>query len=191
MDRLKTLQAALIEQLEAMSTQDRNLLTGLICVVALIFAGVVTYTLQGVITSRAASVIEAKESLVLTQQMAQEYASLRDRIEAAEARMATFRPTQVSTYVETWATTAGVAEGLKEVRETGNQAVGAYRERDYKVDLQRQDLDGVVKFLYAIETSQYPVEIRSAKFRVMQTRDDRFIDLGLELVTYSKEEEEG
>ena len=53
--------------------------------------------------------------------MSAEYATLDGRIRAAEARMATFRPTQVNTYLESWATEAGVSDSLSKVSETGKR----------------------------------------------------------------------
>lgn len=188
MNRIQELIASVSEQLEAMSTRDRNLLTGLICVVAVLIVGGITYTLHGVLQDRASRVIDAKQHLVDAQELAGDYVALRQRIEAAEARMSTFRPAQVNTYLETWATNAGVIDHLRTLNETGSRRLGDYMERDYTVNLQRAELPGVLKFLYAIETSPYPLKITNAQFRVVRTRDDRFIDLNLGLQSHAKEE---
>jgi hypothetical protein len=187
MDRIRALQASISEQLEAMSARDRNLLTLLICMVTLVVVGGITYSLQGVLQDRATRVVEAKRHLVEAQGLAGEYAVLRGRIDAAEARMGTFSPGKVNTYLEQWATEAGVVSGFRSSNERGKRQVGDYTERDHDARLQRSELPGVLKFLYLIETSPYPLEISNAKFKVIQTKDDRFIDLDLGLKSMAKE----
>jgi type II secretory pathway component PulM len=188
MDRIRELRARLSEQLEALSTRDRNLFTGLVLGVATVFVGLVTWSLLGVLDDRASRVRTAKDNLNTAQELATEHAILAAKVAAAEARMGEFRPTQVNTYVESWASEAGVLAGLKEVRETSSQTVGTFRERDYRVDIQGIPLDGVVRFLYRVETSPYPIKVRAARFKVRDPRRERTLDLDLELSTFSKEE---
>lgn len=188
MDRIQQLREAFREQLEAMSPRDRNLLVGLIAGIALLVVGLITWNLKSVIQDQASRVVVAKENLALAQDLAQDYADLEARILAAEARMGEYNPQAVATYLETWARSAGVDAGFK-IDKTSASTVGAYKEQGYRVDVQRSSLPGILSFLYAIETSPYPIRVRSSRFKVIDTKDDRFIDLGLELVAYSKEEE--
>lgn len=189
MSRFSALQARLQEQLEAMSARDRTLALILVCVVAVFGVFGVTWGLHGVLEDVASRVRLAKDNLGEAEKLAGEYEALQAKLQAAEARMGEFKPAQMNTYIETWANNAGVGTGIRKVDETGTETVGDFKERTYRVDLQRADLDGVVKFLYAIETSPYPIKVRNAQFSVVDVKDERFIDLGLELVAYSKEDE--
>jgi len=65
--------------------------------------------------------------------------------------------------------------------------VGLYKERTYRVNVQRAELSGVVKFLLKIENSKYPIRIKNSTFRAVDAREARFLDLSLELVTFAKE----
>jgi type II secretory pathway component PulM len=188
-NRLRELQLRFQEQLEAMSARDRALAIILACGLAIVGVGGITWLLHGVLDDLASRVRLAKENLGEAENLSAEYQALSTKLQAAEARMGQFKPAQMNTYIETWANNAGVGTGIRKVDETGSETVGDFKERTYRVDLQRADLDGVVKFLYAIETSSYPIKVRNAQLSVVEVKDERLIDLGLELVAYSKEDE--
>lgn len=192
-DRIRATLASLREQIDTLSPRDRMLATGLIAVVALAFAGLVVWGARGLVEDAVSRLEVAHARLdevrgdVATQRV------LAARLAAAEERMAQFKPSQMNTYVEGWATASGVLAQLKEVRETGTEVVGGYRERAYRVELDDADLPGVVKFLYAIETAPFPAKVRNATFNARDDRrnETRVIDLELEVVTYAIAEEEG
>lgn len=186
-ERFEELRERLQEQYEALSPRDQLLALGLVSGLALVLAAMFTFSLHNVVVDKASRVRAAKDNLEIALDMAVEHGVLSGKIAAAEARMQTFRPSQVNTYLETWANNAGVLSGLKKVQETGTDAVGNYKERSYQVDVQRAELEGLVRFLYAIETSPYPVRVKQASFHVVESRDERLLDLNLELVTYAKD----
>jgi hypothetical protein len=185
-ERLADLSRRLTEQFEAMTARDRLYAMALGVMLAVLFTGGITYFLHGILEDSASRVRAAKENLAQVEELSAKYQALQVKIDAAEQRMGQFRTGQVNTYLETWAGTAGVLPGLKQVKPGETQTVGDYKESEYRVDLQNADLDGVVRFLYAIETSPYPIRIKAAQFSV-SGGSNRFIDLGLELLTYEKE----
>lgn len=187
-DRINAIIANVQQQLETMSPRDRNLLTGLVATLAVLLVLGVAYNLNGVLQDRASRVVNAKNNLRTAQELMQDHAVLSARIASAEARMGEFRANQMNTYVEGWANNAGVLDGLKQVRETGSQMSGTFRERDYRVEVQRIELEGLLRFVYAVETSPYPIRIRSTRVRVVEQRGERLLDLAVDLVTYAKEE---
>lgn len=187
MDRITALLDRVVETLEDLSPRDRRLALVLLALLALFVVGSVTWGLQGVLGDRASRVREAKEHLVEAQDLASEYEALRLRLGNVEERMSQFKAGQMYTYVEGWAGQAGVAQRL-EVRETGSEVVGDYKKREYRVAIQEAPLDGLVRFLHAVETSPYPIQVRTAKLKARSRRDERPVDLELELVTFSKEE---
>jgi hypothetical protein len=185
-ENLRELPARFQEQLETMSPRDRMLALVLVCGVALSFVGGVTWFLHGILEDKASRVRTAKENLAQVEEMGAQYTTLRAKIDAAEKRMGEFRSGQVNTYLENWANQTGVGTGLRQVKPGETQSVGDYKESEYRVDVQQADLDGIIKFLYAIETSPYPIRVKAAQFSVTGG-NNRFIDLGLELLTYEKE----
>lgn len=188
MSRISSLWANINEQLEAMSPRDRNLLLGLVTGLMFLATVGITLTLKGAVTDRESRVEVATSNLETAQVIAAEYGELQQQLTVAEGRMSTFNPGQFNTYIESWAASAGVREGLKEVKEDANEVVGDFRRREYSVRIDRMPLENVLKFLYAVETSDFPIQVRNSEFRVKKIRDGRLVDLSLKIESYAKEE---
>lgn len=188
MERLRAFFANVREQFEAMTPRDRTLATVLVAAVTLLVAGGITWTLKGILNDLAANVIQAKSDLSHAQEMSGEYGVVSAKLKAAEARMGQFHANQINTYLEDWAKAANMLPMLKEVKELGTETQGRYRERDYHVEIDNAELGAIVEFLFAVETSPYPIRVKSAKFRADGAGDSRTLDVGLDLVTYDKPE---
>lgn len=193
MERLQQAYAWANEQLDAMSRRDRMLLTGLVSGLALLIALFILRSAYGVVEDANSRLAVARERLVDVRDLVEDQRGLAKRIAAVEAQMERFDPSQTATYVERWAQETGVAQNLKEVRERGSNIVGAYRERDYRVELDKADLKSVLRFLHAIETAEFPVRIRTASLKARDDRrvEMRMIDLDIEIVTFSRDRGEG
>ncbi len=193
MDRIRQAMAWANEQLEAMSPRDRLLFTALVSGLGVALAAAIVFGAYNLVQDANSRLSVARDRFVDAQDLADEQAVLAAKLAAAEARMDQFDPSQAATYVERWAQEAGVADNLKEVRETATAAVGAFRERDYRVELDDALLPNVVKFLYALESAPFPVRVRNATFKARSDRksEQRLMDVELEVVTYSRDEGEG
>ncbi|MCB9665920.1 MAG: type II secretion system protein M [Alphaproteobacteria bacterium] len=187
-ERIRAGRTYLSEQFEAMPPRDRWLAVALAGMVALVLVGGVTYVIKTAQDERASQVTAAKENLRDVQGMAEDYALLTARLEAAEARMGQFRAGQINTYISQWAAQAGLSTNLQGIREGSTRVVGGFRERTYTVEINDGELGGLVRFLYALETSPYPIRVHNASFKAQDRRDARPIDLDLELRAYTKEE---
>lgn len=187
-ERIRSRLAGLGEQFEAMPSRDRWLAVSLAGIVALVAVVGVTWSVKRAQDERASQVTTAKENLRDAQAFAEDYALLSARLEAAEARMGQFRPSQINTYISQWATQAGLSTNLQGIREGGTRTVGGFRERTYTVEINDAELGGLVRFLYALETAPYPIRVRNASFKAQDRRDTRPIDLDLEVLAYTKEE---
>ena len=185
-ERLQHLRDQIEEQYEALSARDQALALALVVGVALVAALGFSWFLHGIIEDRGSRVRSAKADLTEAMELAVEHQRLQAKISAAESQMGEFRPSHVNTYLEGWADEAGVGAGLR-VQEVGSEVVGLYKERTYRVNVQRAELSGVVKFLLKIENSKYPIRIKNSTFRAVDAREARFLDLSLELVTFAKE----
>ncbi|MGC6494242.1 MAG: hypothetical protein ACON5B_15520 [Myxococcota bacterium] len=185
MDRIRTVLANLREQVDAMSPRDRSLFAGLVALLGLVLVGLFTWSLQSVIDDRASRVVLAKENLGDVQAMAVDLVGLDAKLKVAEAKMSNFKPQLIPTHLEEWAKRASVP--LKRSEETGSQVQGQYRELMYTVEVEDASLEGLVKFLYAIETSEFPIEVDTVEFDAKTVRQERSMSLHLELRAYSKE----
>jgi hypothetical protein len=181
---------AAVEQLDAMSTRDRNLLTGLVVFAGLVVVGMLTWTLLGSLDNQASRVRDAKSSLLEIQAMKETYYESKAQIDAAEARMIKYGDQAISAFVEQIAIEEGVAEGLEKVPETGRETIGRFRQIAYKLELKRVTLEGALGFLHSLETSGRPIRVKSASFKTVSIKRERMIDLNLELLAYEFEESE-
>jgi hypothetical protein len=176
------------DELDRLPARQRHIALGVVSLLAVLFVGVITWKLQGVIADRASRVILAKENLVAAQALAVEHQALAEKIAAAEARIGPFKPDSMNTYLETWATQTGVASNLKNIQPRESKTVGDFLERDFRVDVEQAELSSLLRFLHMIEVSDYPIKVRSAEFRVREFKRERVLDLSLDLETFSKEE---
>lgn len=188
MQRIRELLQWLSEQIEAMSARDRLLASILVSVLMAVVVGGVTYGVHGVLADMSSRVDAARANLADTREMAAEYRIVKAKLDAAEQRMGEFDPNQMNTYLSRWTTQAGMATSSLKIDPAGVQTVGSFQERSYKVDVADAQLEGLVRFLLALETSPYPIKVRTAEFKVDTVRGERMIDLALELVAYDKEE---
>lgn len=186
MDRFTSFLDRVVEAIEDLSQRDRRIALILLSLVTLVLLGGVTWGLQSVLADRASRVVAVKDHLIEAQDLGAEYEQLAARLGDVEARMGQFKPTQVNTYLEGWANASGVV--IKEVRDVGAEEVGGYRKRDYRVEIMDAELSALVKFVHAIETSPYPIQVRTARFKAKDRKEGRPLDLQLELVTFSRGE---
>jgi len=193
MDRIRQMLADASEQFDAMRHRDRWLATGLAATLAVLLAAAVVFGAYSLVEDARSRLDIARERLADVTDLAAEQEVLAAKLQAVEARMERFNPSQVATYVESWATQSGVKPQLKEVRETSSTTVGEYKERDYRIELDDAQLPNVVKFLYAMETAPFPVRVRTASFKSRKDRraETTVIDLTVDLVTYSRDNGEG
>jgi len=187
MEERRTALQALVDQFDAMSSRDRNLLTGLAMFMAVVVVGLITWILLGMLDNEAARVREAKENLAVIQILKEDYLVEASRIDAAEAKLKEYGDQAVSAFVEQIALREGVAEGLTAVPEVSREVVGSIRTTGYKMELKRVSLQGAVGFLHSLETSEFPIRVKSASFKTVMVRREKLIDMNLELLAYSFE----
>lgn len=190
MEERRTALRAIGDQLEAMSSRDRNLLAGTAMFMAVVVVGLITWTLLGLLDNEAARVREAKENLAVIQLLKEDYLVEAARIEAAEAKLKEYGAQAVTAFVEQIALREGVAEGLTAVPEVSREVVGSIRTTGYKMELKKVSLQGAVGFLHSLETSEFPIRVKSATFKTVLVRREKLIDMNLELLAYSFEETE-
>lgn len=193
MDRIRQMLAGASEQFDAMRPRDRWLATGLAATLALLVAVGIVFGAYSLVQDARSRLEVARERLADVSELAAEQETLAAQLSAVEARMDKFNPSQVATYVESWATQSGVKPQLKEVRETSSTTVGEYRERDYRIELDDASLPNIIKFLYAMETAPFPVRVRTASFKARKDRraETTVIDLTVDMITYSRDNGEG
>ncbi len=173
--------------LESLSPRDRNLLAGLIAFFSLAFVGILLWTLNGWLNSRAQTIADYKGKYELLVVMQQEYADAHQKVLDWELEAKKHTGKTPSSFLEETATKDGVREALTVSKQGTEDSTGGGKETRYKVVLKRVPLQDSVAFLYDLETSGYPMGIETADFKVHHVKGEKMITLTLETIHYEYE----
>jgi hypothetical protein len=187
MDRIRHFGASLRAQFESMGQRERRIALAFLALVVVLFTVMTTVALRRVVADEASRVRVARDSLVEVQAMTTELQSLQQRIEVAEQRMGAFHANQMNTYLEGWAKRAGVVDTLS-VKPGQATEAGTFQSVPYQVSIAKADLGSLLEFLYAMETSPYPIRVRTARVRAEGRPEARTLRADFEVVAYSKEQ---
>jgi uncharacterized membrane protein len=179
------LPAAVEQQLEALSPRDRRLLVGLVLFLLFAFTGGFWYTLHSRLEDRASRVTGAKEALARVQELEAEYRAADAAFTAQKGRLEEAEKQPVTTWVEELANRHQLRDALSAVRETSREEVGDIQQVRYTVELKRAAQEPLYRFLYEVETSGFPAKVDTAAFRVASVRNEKLMDLTLDLVVLS------
>lgn len=177
--------ATVVDQLDNLSTRDRTLLTGMGMVLLVVIVGFITMSLRSTIDDQASRVRTAKDNLVMVQELAQDYATAQAAVTAAEARLKSYEERSLRAFVEQIAMQAGVNDSLRAVDKVSSEVVGNFQQSEYKVELKQVELEDALKFVYGLETSEYPLQVKAARFRTSLLKREKVIDLNLEVIATS------
>ncbi|MEZ4236779.1 MAG: type II secretion system protein GspM [Myxococcota bacterium] len=177
--------AVIERQLEALSPRDRKLLVGLVlCVVVFATLGF-WYLLNGLLDDKASRVRSAKEAYARVQQLEQEYQAAEARFDAQKGRLEEFANQPVSAWIEDLAQKHELNDALAAVKQNAGEQVGEIVQTRYSVELKRAQQEPLFRFLYELETSDFPARVEQASFRVVNSRKEKQMDLTLDLVVLS------
>jgi type II secretory pathway component PulM len=169
----------------SLSPRDRKLLAGLALFGSVVYVGGLWTTLYSVLDDRAGRVRDAKTQLTEALALQEQYIAAASVLRAQQGRLRQHAGTPVTAFVEKAAGEADLSDALKSVNERGKpEQVGSMSQATWTVDLAKAPLDGLVQFLYEVETSGYPIAVQSATFKASGKPGARVIDLKLDVVVY-------
>lgn len=181
--------AAVERQLELLTPRDRMLLVGLVLFATTVLVGGYWYLLYGMLETKAADVRQANETLLLVQDLKAELDQHRARFSAQEERIRSNSNRPVSAWIEELANRHSLSDQLRKVDELSGESLGDTMKRmHYKVEIQRAPQEELYRFLYDLETSPFPASISEARFKVIKRRDEKLMDLTLDLEVLKIEE---
>jgi hypothetical protein len=176
---------AVEEQLEALSPRDRRLLVGLVLFVLFVLTGGFWYLLHGALEDKASRVTTAKEAYARIQKLEAEYRQADATFQAQKSRLEQSGRQPVTTWVEDLANRHQLRDALSAVRETTREQVGDIQQIRYTVEMKRAAQEPLYRFLYELETSGFPAKVETAAFRVASVRNEKLMDLTLDIVVLS------
>jgi Tfp pilus assembly protein PilO len=118
-------------------------------------------------------------------QLRQEYAGLRQQINAVESRIAKDRGFSLLSHLETLATNQAVRPNIAYMRPQPPTDVDRYREVGVEIKVDNVTLEQIVRLLSSLETSPYLIKVKNLRLRT-RFADPRFLDVTFLATTYEE-----
>ncbi len=187
---LQPLRARLRNFTEGMSPRDRLLFMGTVVVLSLGFLVFGTVFMLGRLDSLRELVEIRQGQLAQVEEMRTAYTEGQTRLEELEKRLGAYKGTTLSAFLEQSAGKVQIQDNLKQVKERSAAVHGNLEEKLFSVELSRLTLEQVVSFLYEVETSGYPLIIRTAKFRTVYVSGQKLLKLNMDISSFRLLEED-
>ena len=113
---------------------------------------------------------ELKGDLKRLKTFQKEQESLRQSVAEGEAVIAKHKNTALSAFLETSAQKLKIKEKLSSVSPKGTSKNTYFQEKNYTVNLRNLSTEEMGRFLYDIETNEYPLQIQSCNIITKRSR---------------------
>lgn len=183
-DRLQPLIDRIRDQLASMSERDRKLMLGLgvFATLVIVFGGI--WLMKGALDARETMVADRQETLRRIHLLAADYADSQAQAEAIEARVAEHSETDLSAYLEQVAQRTNVGDRLDAVRQKSTTDDGDLQETIYAVKLTRLLQDEFAAFLYEMESSGFPLRVRSMTVKTRKRAGEVTLNVDLDIAAF-------
>lgn len=184
LDRFQPLADRARDQLAAMSPRDRKLLLGLGIGGALlvVFGGI--FLMKGALDAREAKVADRQETLRRVHLLAADFADSQAQAEQIEAKIAEHAGTDMSAYLEQVASRTNVGDRLDAVRQKATSEEGTLQETIYAVSLSKLGQSELATFLYELESTGYPLQVRTMTVKSRRRADEVTLNVDLDIAAY-------
>lgn len=190
-DRLMPLADRARDQLADMSERDRKLLLGLVVglLVAVLGGGVLF--MKGRLDALEGKVASRKETLRNLELLAADYAAGKTQAEQIASRISEHEGTDLSAYLEQVAQKSSVGDRLDAVRQKSSTDAGDLVETVYAVKLSRLLQDDLTSFLYEMESTGYPLKVRTLSVKARKRGDEVQLGVDMDIAAYRIKPQEG
>ena len=175
-------------QAESLSPRDRKLLAGMAFFFGLVGLLVFCGTLLSLQRSLDDQVVKAELALgdLQTQQVAYDIANA--QLTAQKERVKQHTGTALSAHVEKIAQDLGVSEGLRDAPRSETITENGVAMTKWKVTLKGRSYEEAMRFLIALESSDYPVRVEITRLKQVNVKREIAVDLTLDVITFKLEE---
>lgn len=183
MSALALLRARFDALVKSMTVRDRRLFTGLVVVLPLLLLAGLGWLARGALADVGSRVEAQEEALASLRTLTSEHAQSVAKVEEIEANLREYAGQDFPSFVEKAAQKTGIA-GSFQVREKAVTTEGALQEATFSVEANKITLQQLVDLLYELETSGYPLRVRSMKARVATVAGTKMLNTTLELSAF-------
>lgn len=172
------------DALADMSPRDRGLLLGLLVASALAVVGGGAWWMRGTLRGLDQRVEARAETLHLLNVMASEHETAIGQSDEIKANLKAHSGTDMSSFLEQAAKNSGVADRLNQVREKSVTTNGVLEEKLYAVALSSLSQEEMSNFLFEVETSGYPLQIRTFKVKTRTRKDEKTLNVDMDIAAF-------
>ena len=182
--RLRAISDRILDAVADMTPRDRTLLMGLFASALLLTIGGTAWLMQSTLGSLE-SKIEARElALGNIRLMSAQYEAAAEQAQEIEAQLQKHAGTDLSSFLEKAATTVSVKDRLNSVREKSSAVDGNIEEKLHSVSLKQLTTEELAKFLYEIETSGYPLRIKTLKVKTRTRKGEKSLNVDMDISAF-------
>ena len=167
-----------------MTPRDRALLLGLSGLALLVMLGGSAWWMSSTVSSLQARIDDRDATLAAVQLAGAEYEAAAVEAAAIETQLKKYAGTDLSSYLEKAATTANVKDKLKSVREKSSAVDGNIEEKLHTVSLDGMSLAELTEFLYEVETSGYPLRIKTFRVKTRSRRGETTLNVDMDISAF-------
>ena len=178
--------------LAGMSPRDRLLVLGLVVVFSLTAVIGTIVVMSKTLTELEDTLAQKEQDLNSIQLMQAERADILARSSVIEKNLEQFASTDLSAFLEQSARKVNIQDKLNFVRETASNTDGVLSEKRFSVSLSNLNQEEIARFLFGVETSGYPLKIRSCNIKTRKKKGEITLEMTLDIASYKLvSEEEG
>jgi type II secretory pathway component PulM len=168
-----------------MSARERRLVIGGAIAMVLFLAGGVVWFAWAQVQSLEQEVIAKQATLKDVQELASKYESNIEKAAKIKKILEDNRNTTMQSFVEKKAAEVGIQrDRLDAIRDKPGTLKGDLEEKAFTVQVSKLSLEDAMNFIHTLETSSYPMVIRSAKFKTTKISGEKVIRLTLEIAAF-------
>lgn len=167
-----------------MSPRDRTLLVGLVVVALVFVVGGAGWLAKGYLADLRSRVADRETTLSQVSGMGAEYESAAKDIARIEDELRKHSGQDLSSFMEKASQKIGIVDNLKGVREKSARAEGNLEEKVYSVDLDKVTLSQLTSFLYEVEATGYPLQVRSTRVKASGQPGSRVLTVAMEISAF-------
>jgi type II secretory pathway component PulM len=201
LDRITNLRASLMRPLdpvrervrgalEGMSARDRALLYILVIFFTVIGLGLGTMGVKSHLARLDETLSTRRGQLTMVREMAYEYEEGTAQLAELQEKLTQHRGTTLSAFLEKSADKVQIRDSLKQVKERSSTTLESLEEKQFTAQLRPVTLEQLVGFLYEVETSGYPLLIKTLNAKTIKISGAKTLDVTLDISAYKLIEEE-
>ncbi len=176
--------------LEGMSARDRALLYLMVIFFTLVGLGLGTMAVRGHLNRLEETLDTRRGQLAMVREMALEYEDGTEQLAEVESKLRTHEGTTLSAFLEKSADKVQIRDSLKQVKERSSTTLESLEEKQFTAQLRPVTLEQLVGFLYEVETSGYPLLIKTLTAKTITISGVKNLDVTLDISAYKLLEEE-